>query len=233
MSDSVRKILIVDDEPEIRRFLRASLKLYQHAILEAGNGNEALDLTFREKPDLIILDLGLPDIDGVEVTRLIREMSTVPIIILSVRNSENDKIEALDAGADDYLTKPFSMGELLARVRVVVRRTEPHTGKAILKSGDLTVDIPRHHVSVKDKEVALTPNEFDILVTLMQNQGVVVTHRQLIHQVWGSVYEDESRMLRVNISNLRHKLEPDPNQPTYILTELGVGYRFRDLESEN
>lgn len=233
MSERVRKILIVDDEPEIRRFLRASLKLYHHMIFEAQNGSEALELTFREKPDLVILDLGLPDIDGVEVTRQIREMSTVPIIILSVRNSENDKIEALDAGADDYLTKPFSMGELMARVRVVLRRSEPHPAAEILRSGNLIVDIQRHRVTLDEKEIALTPIEFDILVVLIQNRGVVVTHRQLIHQVWGSVYEDESRMLRVNISNLRHKIEPDPNRPIYILTELGVGYRFRDPDEEN
>ena len=178
------------------------------------------------------MDLGLPDIDGVEVTRQIREISTVPIIILSVRNGENDKIEALDAGADDYLTKPFSMGELLARVRVVLRRNEPQISKTLMKSGDLELDIPRHRVTLAGEEIALTPTEFDILAVLMQNQGVVVTHRQLIHQVWGSVYEDESRLLRVNISNLRHKLESDPNRPIYIITELGVGYRFRDSDAE-
>jgi len=232
MSERARKILIVDDEPEIRRFLRASFKLYHHELFEAETGNEALDTAFQEKPDLVILDLGLPDIDGVEVTRQIREFSTVPIIILSVRNGENDKIEALDAGADDYLTKPFSMGELLARVRVVLRRNEPQVSKTLLKSGNLEVDVPRHRVTLAEKEIALTPTEFDILTVLMQNQGVVVTHRQLMHQVWGSVYEDESRLLRVNISNLRRKIEADPNRPVYVLTELGVGYRFRDSEGE-
>jgi two-component system KDP operon response regulator KdpE len=232
MSDSSRKILIVDDEPEIRRFLRASFKLYHHEILEAETGTEALDKTYQEKPDLVILDLGLPDVDGVEVTQQIREMSTVPIIILSVRNAEKDKIEALDAGADDYLTKPFSMGELLARVRVVLRRNEPQLSKTLLKSGSLLMDIPRHRVTLAEKEIALTPTEFDILAVLMQNQGVVVTHHQLIHQVWGSFYEDESRLLRVNISNLRRKIETDPNRPNYILTELGVGYRFRDSDEE-
>lgn len=232
MSERLRKILIVDDETEIRRFLRASLKLYYHEIIEAETGTEALDKTYTEKPDLVILDLGLPDIDGVEVTQQIRSMSDVPIIILSVRNNENDKIEALDAGADDYLTKPFSMGELLARVRVVLRRLEPQVSKTLLKSDDLVVDLPRHRVTLMGKEIALTPTEFDILTVLMQNQGVVVTHRQLIHQVWGSVYEDESRLLRVNISNLRHKIESDPNQPAYILTELGVGYRFKDIGNE-
>jgi two-component system KDP operon response regulator KdpE len=232
MIERARKILIVDDEPEIRRFLRASFKLYRHEISEAETGSEALDKAYQEKPDLVILDLGLPDIDGVEVTRQIREISTVPIIILSVRNGENDKIEALDAGADDYLTKPFSMGELLARVRVVLRRNEPQISKTLMKSGDLELDIPRHRVTLAGEEIALTPTEFDILAVLMQNQGVVVTHRQLIHQVWGSVYEDESRLLRVNISNLRHKLESDPNRPIYIITELGVGYRFRDSDAK-
>lgn len=230
MSERLRKILIVDDETEIRRFLRASLKLYYHEIIESTNGTETLDTTYREKPDLVILDLGLPDIDGVEVTRQIRLMSNVPIIILSIRNNENDKIDALDAGADDYLTKPFSMGELLARVRVVLRRLEPKISKTLMKSDDLVLDIPRHRVTLAGKEIALTPTEFDILAVLMHSQGVVVTHRQLIHQVWGSVYEDESRLLRVNISNLRHKIEPDPNQPVYVLTELGVGYRFREID---
>ena len=232
MSERLRKILIVDDEAEIRRFLRASLKLYYREIIESGTGTEALDKTYIQKPDLVILDLGLPDIDGVEVTRQIRSMSNVPIIILSVRNNEIDKIEALDAGADDYLTKPFSMGELLARVRVVLRRLEPKVSKPILKSDDLVLDLLRHRVTLAGKEVALTPTEFDILTALMQSQGIVITHRQLIHQVWGSVYEDESRLLRVNISNLRHKIEADPNQPVYILTELGVGYRFKDIENE-
>jgi two-component system, OmpR family, KDP operon response regulator KdpE len=230
MSERLRKILIVDDESEIRRFLRASLKLYYHEIIEAKTGTEALDKIFNEKPDLIILDLGLPDIDGVEVTHQTRSISIVPIIILSVRNNEKDKIDALDAGADDYLTKPFSMGELLARVRVVLRRLEPKIEKSILKSGELVMDIPRHKVALAGKEIALTPTEFDILSVLLQNQGIVVTHRQLVHQVWGSVYEDESRLLRVNISNLRHKIEADPNQPEYILTELGVGYRFKEIE---
>ncbi len=232
MSQRKRKILIVDDEPEIRRFLGASLKLYQHSILEAAAGSEALNMAWAEKPDLIILDIGLPDMDGVEVTRQIRQFSTVPIIILSVRNSEKDKIDALDSGADDYLTKPFSIGELLARVRVVLRRSKPAADNAILKTGGLVADIAKHQVLLEGKEIALTPIEFTILTVLLQNQGVVVTHSQLIQQVWGSVYGDESRILRVNISNLRRKLEPDPNRPVYILTELGVGYRIHFSETE-
>lgn len=228
MSERSRKILIVDDEMNIRRFLCASLKLYYHQIIEAENGLQALERAYSQKPDLLILDLGLPDMDGIEVTRQIRSMSGVPIIILSVRNNEKDKIEALDAGADDYLTKPFSIGELLARVRVVLRRLEPRLPEVALMVDDLVLDIPRHRLTLAGNEIALTPTEFDILTVLMQNQGVVVTHRQLIHQVWGSAYEDESRLLRVNISNLRRKIEADPNQPVFILTELGVGYRFKE-----
>ena len=232
MSDRNRKILIVDDEFEIRRFLRASLHLYYHEIIEAGNGVDALEKTYLQKPDLLILDLGLPDLDGIEVTRQVRAMSDVPIIILSVRSHEMDKIEALDAGADDYLTKPFGMGELLAHVRVVLRRLEPQISETIFKCDDLVLDIPRHRLTLTGEEISLTPTEFNILKVLMQNRGVVITHRQLIHQVWGSVYGDESRLLRVNISNLRHKIEGDPNQPVYILTELGVGYRFKEFEGE-
>lgn len=227
-----RRILIVDDEPDIRRFLRASLKLYQYEILEAATGMEAIQMVDDHRPDLIILDLGLPDLDGVEVTRQVRQTSRIPIIILSVRNSENEKIEALDAGAEDYLTKPFGMGELLARVRVVLRRSEPQGDNRVLAFRDLKLDLPGHKVTLKDNEVLLTPTEFDILTVLMQNAGVVVTHHQLIQQVWGPAYEEDSgRLIRVNISNLRRKIETDPNRPAYILTELGVGYRFNDSEA--
>lgn len=234
MNTRTRKILLVDDEPEIRRFLRASFKVYDHVVEEAGTGMEALEKLAVFKPDLVILDLGLPDMDGVEVTRQIREVSTVPIIILSVRSDESSKIEALDNGADDYLTKPFGMGELLARVRVVLRRNEVEPANPVLRSGELVLNIPKHQANLVGNDLSLTPTEFDILTVLMQNNGVVVTHRQLIQKVWGSSYEfgDESRLLRVNISNLRHKLEKDPNRPEYILTELGVGYRFRDTDSE-
>jgi two-component system KDP operon response regulator KdpE len=232
MHERTRKILIVDDEVDIRRFLRASLKLYYHDILEASTGTEALDLVYSQKPDLLILDLGLPDMDGVEVAEQVRSISDVPIIILSVRNQEADKIEALDAGADDYLTKPFSMGELLARVRVVLRRLDPPVTATVYQVDDLILDLPRHRLTLKGNEVALTPTEFDILRVLMQNKGIVVTHQQLISKVWGSVYEDESRLLRVNISNLRHKIEADPNQPRFILTELGVGYRFKEVTGD-
>ena len=228
MTGSNARILVVDDEPEIRRFLRASLRAQQYEVIEASNGTQALEVMTQRQPDLMILDLGLPDIDGVEVTRRIREWSQIPIIILSVRDREKDKIEALDVGADDYLTKPFGVGELMARMRVVMRRTSPETQEPVLAIKGLQMDLSRHLVTLADKDITLTPTEFELLRVLLQNAGKVITHRQLIHKVWGSGYEDESSLLRVNISNLRHKIEPDPNQPYYILTELGVGYRFRE-----
>lgn len=228
MNENSFRILIVDDEPEIRRFLRASLKTHQHEVIEAENGVEALAEMRNTHPDLMILDLGLPDIDGVEITRRVREWSEIPIIILSVRNREKDKIEALNAGADDYLTKPFGVGELLARIRVIMRRVVNTGTHPLYQIGDLVVNLDRHEVSRAGKEISLTPTEFDLLNILVQNAGKVVTQRQLIHKVWGAGYEDESRLLRVNISNLRRKIEPNPNQPQFILTELGVGYRLRD-----
>jgi two-component system KDP operon response regulator KdpE len=228
MTGSNSRILVVDDEHEIRRFLRASLRAQQYEVLEASNGTQALEVMTQHQPDLMILDLGLPDIDGVEVTRRIREWSQIPIIILSVRDREKDKIEALDGGADDYLTKPFGVGELMARMRVVMRRIPSEAQEPVFTVKGLKIDLSRHQVSLAEKDIPLTPTEFDLLRVLIQNAGKVITHRQLIQKVWGSGYEDESRLLRVNISNLRHKIEPDPNLPYYILTELGVGYRFRE-----
>ena len=228
MKEPPIKILVVDDESEIRRFLRASLKAHQYEVMEADTGISALVSIKENKPDLMILDLGLPDIDGVEVTRRARSISQLPIIILSVRDRENNKIQALDAGADDYLTKPFGVGELLARIRVVMRHVVKDAEKATYAMGKLRVDPLRHKVTLGEKEVDLTPTEFDLLSALIQNVGKVVTHRQLIHQVWGTIIDDDDRMLRVNIRNLRKKIEPDPNQPYYILTELGVGYRLRE-----
>ena len=228
MTGSLSRILVVDDEPEIRRFLRASLRAQQYEVLEASNGTQALELVTQQLPDLMILDLGLPDIDGVEITRRIRQWNHLPIIILSVRDREKDKIDALDAGADDYLTKPFGVGELMARMRVVLRRISPEEQEPVFSVKGLRVDLPRRLVTLAGKEITLMPTEFDLLRVLIQNAGKVITHRQLIQKVWGSGYEDESSLLRVNISNLRHKIEPDPNQPYYILTELGVGYRFRE-----
>ena len=226
MKESLR-ILVVDDEIEIRRFLRVSLGARGNMVFEASNGQDALQMAVDHRPDLTIVDLGLPDLDGVEVTKRIREWSRMPIIILSVRNQEQDKIEALDAGADDYLTKPFGVGELLARIRVVMRRVITPEGDPVYRIQDLSIDLARHKVTLSGLEVILTPTEFDLLKTLAQNAGKVMTHRQLIHQVWGTNYEDEDRLLRVNIANLRKKIETNSSKPVYLITELGVGYRLR------
>jgi two-component system KDP operon response regulator KdpE len=227
MSDSGLKILIVDDERAIRRFLRASLTAHGYTVQEAVSGEEAMKLLTDEHPDLLILDVGLSDINGIEVTRRLREWSEIPVIILSVRDQEGDKIAALDAGADDYLTKPFGVGELLARIRVALRRAAKPASDPIFQADELVVDFTRRVVMLKDNEISLTPIEYDLLRALVQNAGKVMTHRQLIRAVWGAGYEEESHLLRVNISNLRHKIEPDPTQPRFILTEPGVGYRFR------
>ncbi len=228
MEENGFRVLVVDDEPEIRRFLRASLKTHRHEIIEADSGASAIAAVRERHPDLIILDLGLPDIDGVEVTRRVRGWSQIPIIILSVRSREADKIEALNSGADDYVTKPFGVGELLARIRVVMRRVGNTGTLPSYQVGDLVVDLDHHQVSEAGRPIELTPIEFSLLSTLIQNAGKVVTQRQLIQKVWGAAYEDESRLLRVNISNLRRKIEPNPNEPRYILTELGIGYRLKE-----
>jgi two-component system KDP operon response regulator KdpE len=220
------RVLVVDDEPAIRRFLRASLPGHGYAVYEAGNGRDAIEAVRAHRPDLVILDLGMPDLDGVQVTRLLREWSQVPIIILSVREQEIDKVAALDAGADDYLTKPFGLGELLARMRVALRRQAAAGSEPVFSFGGLTVDTTRRLVTVDAREVQLTPTEYDLLRALVTHAGKVLTHRQLLRQVWGDGYED-MHILRVNISNLRGKIEPDPARPTYIHTEPGVGYRLK------
>jgi two-component system KDP operon response regulator KdpE len=221
------RILVVDDERAIRRFLHAALTAQRYEVLEASTAEEAVRSITLERPDLVILDLGLPDLDGVEVTRRIREWSQVPIIVLSVREQEGDKIAALDAGADDYLTKPFGAGELLARIRASVRRAAHPENIPLIVADGLRIDFSSRQVRVDGKEVALTPTEYDLLRLLALKIGKVITHRQLLQQVWGRAYEDEMHLLRVNISNLRRKLEPDPTRPHYILTEAGVGYRLR------
>jgi two-component system KDP operon response regulator KdpE len=227
MTDFNQRILVVDDEAPIRRYLRAALSGHGFVIYEAANGQEALNAVISDRPDIIILDLGLPDIDGIEVTRQLREWSQIPIIILSVREAEQDKIAALDAGADDYLTKPFGTGELMARMRVALRRLASNPDEPTLQVGELQMDLSRRVVTVRGDEISLTPTEYDILRLLMQNAGKVITHHHLLRQVWGTAYESEMHILRVNISNLRRKIEPDPARPTYIHTEPGVGYRLR------
>jgi len=226
MSEGKTRILVVDDERSIRRFLSASLSgLYE--VVQASDGEEALRAVVNEKPDLLILDLGLPDIDGVEVTRRLREWTQIPIIVVSVREQESDKIAALDAGADDYLTKPFGAGELMARIRVALRRSAQPDSQVVFTSDDLTVDLSSRTVSVDGHEISLTPTEYDILRALVQHAGKVLTHRQLLHTVWGIAYEDENHLLRVNVSNLRRKVEKDPARPQHVITEPGVGYRLK------
>jgi two-component system, OmpR family, KDP operon response regulator KdpE len=227
MTETGQRVLVVDDEAPIRRYLRAALGAQGFVIFEAANGAEAIQAVLGSRPDVIILDLGLPDMDGIEVTRQLREWSQTPIIILSVREAEQDKIAALDAGADDYLTKPFGTGELMARMRVVMRRLSSKTDEPVLQVGNLLMDLAHRLVTVDNVEVALTPTEYDILRLLLQNAGKVLTHHQLLRQVWGTAYESEMHLLRVNISNLRRKIEPDPSRPHYLLTEPGVGYRIR------
>jgi len=230
MSEPSVRILVVDDERSIRRFLRASLGS-QFAIFEAANGEEALAAVVTDRPDVIILDLGLPDIDGVEVTRRLREWTQIPIIVISVREQEKDKIAALDAGADDYLTKPFGVGELMARLRAALRRSAQGEVEPVFTSGDLEVDLSQREVRAGGQPIALTPTEYDLLRTLVRHAGKVLTHDQLLRAVWGTAYENETHMLQVNISNLRRKIEPDPVRPIYIITEPGVGYRLKVLET--
>lgn len=225
MSDN--KILIVDDEGAIRRFLRVTLKAHDYTVFEAASGKEAISSTADNKPDVIILDLGLPDVDGVEVTRMIREWSQIPIIILSIRGSESDKIAALDAGADDYLTKPFGVGELLARVRASLRRINVAANEPVFTSNDLVVDLAQRRVTINDNDIQLTPNEYELLRVLVNHAGKVITHNHLLREVWGPEYGNEFHMLHVNISNLRHKIEPEPARPKFIITEPGVGYRLK------
>jgi two-component system KDP operon response regulator KdpE len=223
------KILVIDDEPEIRRLLEVGLKAHGFEYLEASNGQEGLAQAAMARPDLIILDMGLPDMDGLEVIMKLREWSDVPTIILSVREQEFIKIEALDHGADDYLTKPFSMGELMARIRVALRHNAKAKDEPVLVTGDLVVDLARRRVRVGEKEVKLTPTEYEVLKNLAVNMGKVMTHRQLLNAIWGKAYEHENHYLRIYIGQLRRKLEPDPTRPVYIITEPGVGYRLQVL----
>jgi two-component system KDP operon response regulator KdpE len=224
------RVLVVDDEAPIRRFLHTALTNYGYKVFEAGTAADALNRILEDRPDVIIPDLGLPDGDGVEVTRRVREWSQVPIIILSVREAEAEKVAALVAGADDYLTKPFGLSELLARMRVVMRRQARDPSDPVVRSGSLTIDLGRRLVTVDDAAISLTPTEYALLRVLAADAGRVLTHRQLLRQVWGVGYEDELHMLRVNLSNLRRKIEPDATRPTYIQTEPGVGYRLRMIE---
>jgi len=222
------RVLVVDDEHGIRKFLRTSLASQGYELLEAATGQEALESVPVNRPDIVVLDLGLPDLDGIDVTRTLREWTDIPIVILSVRDQESDKVGALDAGADDYLTKPFGVAELLARIRSALRRANKPANTAVFEAGDLNIDLAKRIVQVSRQKVQLTPTEYDLLKALVRHPDRVLTHRHLIREVWGGTcYEDEMHLLRVNISNLRRKLESDPTRPRYVVTEAGVGYRLR------
>jgi two-component system KDP operon response regulator KdpE len=226
------RVLVVDDDPQILRAVRTSLQGHSYEVLTAGNGETALDLLPDSEVDLIVLDLGLPGIGGQEVIKRVRAWSEVPIIVLSVRDGQHDKVDAFDAGADDYVTKPFGIHELLARVRATLRsRRQEGEPAAVVKVGDLTIDIPRRRVQVADVEIRLSRKEFAVLRLLAQHAGRIVTHQHLLREVWGPAYEKETHYLRIYVGHLRQKLGDDPADPRYISNEPGVGYRLLDADS--
>jgi two-component system, OmpR family, KDP operon response regulator KdpE len=220
-------ILVVDDEPQIRRVLRSTLSTHGYVITEAKTGEEALDSMRKERPDLILLDMNMPGMGGIEACRQIRRTSDAPIIMLTVRNAERDKVAALDAGADDYVVKPFGIEEVLARIRAALRRYSPGDALPSFVSKDLTIDFETRQMTVRDRIVHLTPKEFDVLKHLVANQGKPLTHRRILQSVWGPDYGEETENLRVVINQLRKKIETDPAHPKYIVTEPWVGYRFQ------
>ena len=219
-------ILVVDDEPQIRRVMRTALAAQGYCVSEAKSGEEALDRVREERPDLILLDVNMPGMDGLEACREIRGSSDVPIVMLTVRNAERDKVSALDAGADDYVVKPFGIEELLARIRAALRRAAPAEAMPKFISPELSVDFESRQVRVRGKEVRLTPKEFELLRFLISNRGKAVTHRKLLQTVWGPDYGDEIEYLRVFLNQLRKKIERDPRNPRYLITEPWIGYRF-------
>lgn len=226
-------ILIADDEKTIRNFIKVSLETQGYKCIEADCGSNALMFAASHNPDVLILDLGLPDIDGVDVIKKLRSLSQIPIIIVSARGRDREKVEALDAGADDYLTKPFSVSELLARIRVILRHKSQNDSSGNCQNlqfniGGLTVDEDKHRVWLDGEEIHLTPNEYKVLALLIKYQGKVLTHRYIIEHVWGGLISDDTQSLRVCMGNLRRKLKEDPAQPRYIITEIGVGYRLAD-----
>ena len=224
--DSTNRILVIDDESQIRKLLKVSLKSQGFYIEESHDGRDGINKVAIIKPDLVILDLGLPDMDGKEVIREIREWSNVPIVILTARDQEKEKIEALDNGADDYITKPFGIGELLARIRVCLRRKTEDENEHIFNFGGLIIDLVNRRITVDNMEIKLTPTEYEIIKVLAQNAGKVITHKQLLKKVWGNAYDNDNNYIRVYIGQIRRKIEPNPAQPCYIITESGVGYRL-------
>jgi two-component system KDP operon response regulator KdpE len=221
-------VLVVDDEPQISRALAVNLQARGYDVDVAATGEKALDLAARRHPDAVILDLGLPGMDGTDVVAGLRGWTTVPIIVLTVRDAAADKVSALDAGADDYVTKPFGMDELLARLRAALRRAAPAEEDALIETDDFTVDLAAKRVTTKAGEVRLTPTEWQIVEILARNRGKLVTQRQLLREVWGPKYEDATHYLRVYMVQVRRKLEPDPSHPRYFITEAGMGYRFEE-----
>jgi two-component system KDP operon response regulator KdpE len=223
-------ILLIEDEPQMRRFIRASLTSHGYRLIETERAGDAVALATSHNPALILMDLGLPDGDGIELTRFLREWSQTPIVVLSARGREDDKVAALDAGADDYLTKPFGINELLARMRVALRHAERRgdDAPAVLEHGALRIDIVRRRVTLSGAEVHLTPIEYKLLVLLAQNAGKVLIHRQILKEVWGPAYASQNHYVRVHVAELRKKIEKDPARPKLLLTEPGVGYRFRE-----
>jgi two-component system KDP operon response regulator KdpE len=228
MSDAASRssVLVIDDEREIRRFLRVSLQAAGYEVHEAATGEEGIASVAQQRPDVVILDLGLPDIDGLDVLVRLREWSHVPVIALSARHSDADKIAMLDAGANDYLTKPFSVGELMARIRAARRNAQPVRESSAVQVGELCIDFASRSVTVAGAPVKLTKTEYALLHLLAEHVGKVLTHKQLLRGAWGPTYENETHYLRVYMGQLRKKIEPDPNEPHYIMTEPGVGYRL-------
>lgn len=226
-TDPTPAALVIDDEIQIRRLLRLTLESHDYRVFEAATGQDGLREAAQRRPEIVLLDLGLPDLDGVEVLKRLREWSQVPVVILSVRDQEEAKIAALDAGADDYVTKPFSTGELLARVRVARRHAQPADETTVFRSGDLQVDLTARVVTLKGREVKLSATEYSLLRLFVQHAGKVLTHRQILREVWGPNQVEQTHYLRVYVAHLREKLEANPAEPVWFITEPGVGYRFR------
>ncbi len=239
-TEDAKLILIVDDEARMRRFMQMNLELEGYRVIEAGNGMEAIERVRDELPDLVLLDVMMPELDGFEALRIIRETSTVPVIMLTVRDDEDDKIKGLELGADDYVTKPFSPRELASRIKAVIRRTEmdsaaaPSSGKGLTVIDDyLQIDFNRRQVFAGGEEVKLRPTEYRLLYHLVKNAGYTMTHEMILSKVWGYEYREESQYVRLYITYLRQKIEPDPSNPRYIMTERGVGYRFIDFNDKS
>jgi two-component system, OmpR family, KDP operon response regulator KdpE len=230
MTEANASILLIEDEPQMRRFLRVTLQGHGYRLYEAVSGEQGIVEATTRNPDVVLLDLGLPDMDGIDVTKKFRSWSEVPIIVISAREQEEDKVKALDAGADDYLTKPFGAGELLARIRVALRHValkQSGQKEPVFVLEELKVDLATRQVFLRDREVHLTPIEYRLLTVLIKNAGKVVTHTQLLKQVWGPVYSDQTQYLRVYMTSLRRKLEADPARPKFLINEPGVGYRLK------